>query len=89
VGVARYRLQPDGTSVEFAIVVADAWQGQGLGKQLMLLLIAEARARGHRLMTGEILSQNAGVRGLMVSLGFRFRSHPEGSMYALGELPLS
>jgi acetyltransferase len=89
IGVARYKLQPDGTTVEYAIVVADAWQGQGLAKQLMQLLIAEAKVRGHQLMVGEILSQNTGVRHLMTSLGFKFRPHPDGPMYGLGELPLA
>jgi acetyltransferase len=88
VGVARYKLQPDGTTVEFAVVVADAWQGVGLAKQLMQQLIAEARARGYTMMMGEILSQNTGIRRLMASLGFTFRAHPDGAMYGLGELPL-
>jgi len=88
IGVARYKLQPDGTTVEFAVVVADAWQGQGLGKQLMEQLIAEARARGYTTMMGEILSQNVGIRKLMTALGFTFRPHPDGAMYGLGELPL-
>ena len=31
VGVARYALDADGESCDFAIVVADDWQGRGLG----------------------------------------------------------
>jgi acetyltransferase len=89
VGVARYKLQPDGTTVEFAVVVADAWQGRGLARKLMEQLIAEAGARGYTLMVGEILSQNTGIRRLMTSLGFRFKPHPDGPMYGYGELPLT
>jgi acetyltransferase len=48
VGVARYARLPDGESCEFAIVVADDWQGRGLASQLMKSLIAAARDRGLR-----------------------------------------
>ena len=35
VGVARFVPNPNLISAEFAIVVGDAWQGQGLGRALM------------------------------------------------------
>ena len=46
IGVARYVINPDGSSAEFAIVVADAWQGRGLGVRLLGLLAQVGRARG-------------------------------------------
>ena len=39
VGVARYVTDEGGLSCEFAVVVAEQWQGCGLGRHLMLLLI--------------------------------------------------
>ena len=39
IGVARYLSQPDGESVEFALVVADHWQKHGIGRKLMGALI--------------------------------------------------
>src|SRR5688500_15250562 len=47
VGVARYDRSPtDPSTAEFAVLVEDAWQGVGLGRQLLAELIALARARG-------------------------------------------
>ena len=45
VGVARYVLNADNKDCEFAIVIADAWQGRGVGHRLMAKLVAIARAR--------------------------------------------
>src|SRR4029077_15901841 len=38
VGVARYFRQPGADTAEVAVVVADAWQGQGLATRLLGLL---------------------------------------------------
>ena len=35
-GVARYSINPDGESCEFALVVNDQWQKQGIGHKLMV-----------------------------------------------------
>src|SRR6266403_786862 len=44
-GVARFVLQSDGESAEFAIVLGDKWQGRGIGRQLLERLVDEARKR--------------------------------------------
>jgi RimJ/RimL family protein N-acetyltransferase len=36
-----------------------------------------ARARGFRLMVGEVLSTNHAMQGLAKKLGFRLQLHPE------------
>jgi acetyltransferase len=78
VGVARYaRLPDDGQSCEFAIVVADDWQGKGLASQLMKSLIAAARDRGLRVMEGFRLLKNARMQDLARSLGFRSAADPD------------
>jgi acetyltransferase len=69
-GVARYVANPDHESAEFAVVVADAWQGRGLGRALMELLIARARARGYSRLVGNVLAINTPMLGLAASLGF-------------------
>jgi acetyltransferase len=76
VAVARYITNPDGTSCEFAIVVADEWQRVGLGRYLMTQLIEVARARGLASMSGEILVANEGMLKLARSLGFGIDEHP-------------
>jgi acetyltransferase len=70
IGVCRYVLNPDGASCEFAIVVAEAWHGRGLGRHLMTRLIAIARERGIERMTGQVLVANRGMLDLMAKLGF-------------------
>ena len=71
IGVARcVRADPQAQSAEFAIVVADEWQGQGLGSFLMLELIAAARARGLRRIEGWVLATNHAMLELMRALGF-------------------
>jgi acetyltransferase len=80
VGVARYVMESGaGTGpapCEFAIVLADAWQGRGIGKHMMLKLIAVARGRGVPELYGEILSTNHGMLEMMRKLGFRIQRHP-------------
>ncbi|MBU1191943.1 MAG: bifunctional acetate--CoA ligase family protein/GNAT family N-acetyltransferase [Gammaproteobacteria bacterium] len=70
IGVARYAMNPDGDSCEFALVVADAWQHRGIGSRLMRALMDAARARGFRSMEGEVLGSNQGMLDLVRELGF-------------------
>jgi acetyltransferase len=51
--------------------VSDAYQGQGLGRHLLGRLIAVARARGVRKLTGQVLVENAPMLQLVKTLGFR------------------
>jgi len=69
-GVARYVMNPDGESCEFALVVADKWQHRGLGSRLMNELMEAARQRGIRQMNGEILANNHHMLKLTETLGF-------------------
>ena len=73
-GVARYMMNPDGESCEFALVVADQWQHKGIGSKLMTELMGAARQRGFRRITGEVLANNAHMLLLMRNLGFAIRS---------------
>jgi acetyltransferase len=76
-GVARYAINPDGTSCEFALVVSDQWQKQGIGHKLMDVLMDVARGKGVKLMEGEVLKSNHPMLKLVASLGFRIEPHPE------------
>jgi len=73
IGVARYTIQPDGDSCEFAIVVADAWHHKGIGSHLMDALMRAARAKGVRVMEGEVLAQNQAMLHMVERLGFQAR----------------
>ncbi|MGA8863245.1 MAG: bifunctional acetate--CoA ligase family protein/GNAT family N-acetyltransferase [Gallionella sp.] len=69
-GVARYAINPDGVTCEFALVVADTFQGKGLGQKLMDALMEAARAKGLSTIEGEVLSNNHNMIKLMTRLGF-------------------
>jgi acetyltransferase len=88
VAVARYTANPDRRSCEFAIVVADEWQGRGIGTHLMHSLIRVAKSRGITLMEGEIIASNSHMLGLMRRLGFKVRPNrdDEGIVEAAREL---
>ncbi len=70
IGVARYVINPDGESCEFALVVADAWQHKGIGHRMMNALMDIARDKGLKTMEGEVLGSNRNMLGLVASLGF-------------------
>lgn len=77
IGVARYVVNPDGTTCEFAIVVDDTWQGSGVAGILMRELIAAARARGLATMEGLVLASNHKMLKFCRQLGFSAESMPE------------
>ena len=79
IGVARYALDADGEACEFAIVIADAWQGRGIGGRLLRKLIAVAQARGIKCIYGDVLATNRGMIELTRKLGFAIGPHPEDS----------
>lgn len=56
---------------EFALLVADPYQRQGIGTELLTRLIQVARCEGIRRLTGEVLSENEGMRRLCRRLGFQ------------------
>jgi acetyltransferase len=88
IGVARYATNPDGESCEFAIVVADTWQGKGVARRLMGVLIDTARSRGLKYMNGDFLAENTRMLRFVASLGFVLSPHPEDSGLKRGVLVL-
>ena len=72
--VGRFAHNPDGESCEFAIVVADAWQGKGIGKRLMQALIEAARTRGLQRFEGYVLASNYHMLDFVRALGFSVHS---------------
>lgn len=73
IGVARYVVMPSGDSCEFAITVADAWQGSGVAGLLMLELMRVARGRGLKTMIGYVLASNHRMLKFCRQLGFEFQ----------------
>lgn len=69
-GVARYSINQDDASCEFAIVVSHKRQNQGIGTRLMHGLMDAARGQGLTTMEGTVLSDNEAMLILMDELGF-------------------
>ena len=66
VGVARYdRPVADPSTAEVAVLVEDAWQGVGLGRQLVAELTSLAARRGVRTVTATVQPDNRPVLGLV------------------------
>ena len=89
IGVVRYATSPDGESCEFAIVVADDWQGKGLARRLMGILIDTAGSSGLRYMRGDFLAENTRMLAFVASLGFVLSAHPEDHGLKRGVLVLN
>jgi acetyltransferase len=71
--VAVARLVHTGTAgqAEFALLVADAHQGQGLGTELLGRLVQIGRTEGLRQIVGEISARNRPMQAICTRLGFR------------------
>lgn len=70
IAVGRFFSLDDGHTCEFAVVVADAWQGRGIAHEIMTDLIRIARDKGLDTMVGDILAENERMIGLVRNLGF-------------------
>ncbi|MDD0816508.1 bifunctional acetate--CoA ligase family protein/GNAT family N-acetyltransferase [Curvibacter sp. HBC28] len=83
VGVSRYITNPDQTSCEFSLVVADDFNGKGLGSRLMEAIMDVAREKGLAEIDGLVLANNQPMLKLMRSLGFSVKAFPEDPEFKL------
>jgi GNAT superfamily N-acetyltransferase len=86
---ARYVMRADSAEAEFAIAVADAWQGAGLGRELLLLLSAHAKAHAVTRLFGDVLWGNGSMIALVRSLGGRLRRNPADATVVRAEIALN
>ncbi len=77
IGVARYVRDKTGDSAEFALVVADSWQGRGIGSRLLGKLIEAAHRRRVKRLYGDILATNRPMLELARKLGFELGRHED------------
>ncbi|TMM02028.1 MAG: GNAT family N-acetyltransferase [Actinobacteria bacterium] len=72
IAVARFvRAADDPEAADFAIVVGDPYQGEGLGSELLELLADAAITRGIRHFRASALAENVAVRKLVRRLAGR------------------
>ncbi len=87
-GVARYSINRDETSCEFAIVVSEKRRHQGIGTRLMLALMDAAREHGLSVMEGTVMAENKPMLQLMDELGFTRRRMDGDPSLVVVERPL-
>ena len=73
VGVGRLIIEPGEETGEFAIVVADDFQHNGLGLKLLDTLMGIAQEKGLRSIYGIVLNDNWKMIGLAKKLGFTMK----------------
>lgn len=76
VGVSRYARIDATDRAECAIVVADDWQGRGLGTELMRSLARAAKARGIEALVGLSLAENRRIAAWARQFGFHATTEP-------------
>ena len=83
VGDARFvRVGGAPEVAEFGIAVGDTWHGLGIGRRLLCLLIAAARAQGVTQLYGDVLHGNAPMLALAQAQGFSVQRHPDDARLA-------
>jgi acetyltransferase len=86
IAVGRYAPNPDGKTAEFALVVADDWQGKGLGRILLKKLREQARKTGYCALFGNILAANHAMLDLALQLGFELQSREGADVTVVSRL---
>ena len=77
VAEARYVRSPGSPVAEFAVSVADEWQGQGLASRLLGTLLCRASTAGVQRMVGETLATNDKMLHLARKAGFTVKRSPD------------
>ena len=80
-GVVRLVIEPDGKTGEIAIIVADPWQGLGLGTKMMDYMIEVCKDKGLETIYGVMLPDNYRAINLMKKMGFNIK-YEEGVVKA-------
>ncbi|HMO49133.1 MAG TPA: bifunctional acetate--CoA ligase family protein/GNAT family N-acetyltransferase [Rubrivivax sp.] len=83
IGVSRYITNPDQSSCEFALLVADDYAGKGLGSRLMESIMDVARDKGLSEVIGLVLTNNSPMLKLMRRLGFQVKRDAEDPEFML------
>jgi acetyltransferase len=76
-GVGRLRKIPGSNDGEFAILVSDEFQGQGLGTELVRRLVEVGRQEKLGKIIGDVLQDNVVMRRVCEKLGFTMTGEPD------------
>lgn len=76
IGEARFVSAADGRTAEFAVAVADAWQGTGVAGRLMQAIEAVASQRGLQALEGFVAATNRKMLRFVQARGYRVDHDP-------------
>lgn len=76
IGVGRLQGLGEGSEAEFSIVISDDFQKLGLGSELLHRLIAIGKAEGVKVITADILAENAAMQKISERAGFKLKRDP-------------
>lgn len=81
--IAVGRIASDGDSAaDFAIIIADEWQGKGLGTTLTDYLIEVAREMNFDKIYATVFTRNVGMLSILKRKNFSFRKEDAMTTYA-------
>jgi acetyltransferase len=83
IAVGRLSRLPLSGEAELAVVVADAYQHQGLGAELIAQLVKIARAEGVKRIVAEFQSENSAIRHLAVHGGAKVERTSDPMCYRI------
>lgn len=89
VGEGRFGADDTAGSCEIGLAVTDAWQGRGLGRELLACALAAARASGFHTVRAEMLRENARALRLLRAAGFVLASCAADARLLLATMPLA
>ncbi|MBK7869216.1 MAG: GNAT family N-acetyltransferase [Saprospiraceae bacterium] len=86
IGIANMVADTDGRKAEIAILIADEWQGQGLGSALTDLICEIAAEQGIEMLYANMMATNRRINALLQKKGFSIHRENYNTLYAEREL---
>jgi acetyltransferase len=86
-GVGRFRMDKTRESADYAILVGDPWQGQGIGKLLTNYCVEIAKGWGLKQLVAETCRPNARMLGILHKQGFVEKETGEDTVSLVKPLP--
>jgi acetyltransferase len=78
IGGGRLIVEPDTGGGQFALLMSDSFQKQGIGEKMLDVLIGIAQDKALHEIYGIVLSENSKMLGLAAKMGFKPRRLPDG-----------
>lgn len=80
IGLAQYFLYPNCETCELGLVIADNWQGKGIGTKLLNSILAIAKDKGIKTITGIVLANNETMLNLLAEFDFNINKNNDATL---------